>query len=295
MVRPPYAQQSDSFSERLQVTRLSLYPLPKRPGVLKPPTRQAVRDSYENRWAGTHDQVAAAISNGERDLSRLVHGAPDKGWPTTPETEVLYDLIRSRLSIFRLRRDLAADQIIENLAPDTDAIIETGAGWGSNLFRVWLRGGPDVPYHCLELAETGRQTCELIARSAAAAPRMATAAFDFYQPDFSSVAGQYQHPLVFSCASIDKVNPLPASYIDDLLDIAPQVTVVSMEFLSWQLALEEGRTEDDAIAHVRGSGLNENFLPLLRRFESEGRIAVEETVPSILGPHVTYMRWSKLA
>jgi hypothetical protein len=275
------------------VTPPSPYPDPR---GRRPPSRDAVKVAYEDRWTGAFDMAADLIARGERDLSRLVYGVRDKsGWPPTPEIEALYGMIRSRRSIYRLRRDLLADKIIEDLAPDTDAIVEVGAGWGCNLFFVWLRGGPSVPYHCLEIAESGRRACELIAGSAAASPQIATSAFDFYEPDFSSIAGRYRHPLVFTCASIDKVNPLPVSYIDGLLDIAPQVSVVSMEFLGWQLALEQGVQDEPAIAHVRSSGLNDNFIPLLREREAQGRIAIDETVPELLGPHMSYLRWRKLA
>lgn len=266
------------------------YPAGGRPA----PTRETVRASYESRWSGARAEAVRLIGEGERELSRIVYGVRDKsGWPPTAEIDALDELLTSRLSIYRLRRDLLADKLIEHMAPETDAVIELGAGWGCNLFHLWLRGGPDADYHALELAESGVRTCELIARSAAAAPRIAAAPFDFYHADVSSIAGRYRRPLVFTCAALDKVDPLPGRLIEALLELAPQLTVVHMEFLSWQFSLEQGVREDDAIDHVESSGLNRNLLPMLREAERAGRIVIEEAIPNLLGPHVSYLRWSK--
>ncbi len=256
---------------------------------------------YEHRWSLVAADLERLIALGERDLSRLLHlvrGKPLKGgkslgavfgYPAELGALLGYPPDRPPIAVQRLARSAVADTVIEH-AGEVDAIVELGAGWGLNLFHIWLRGGPDVDYHCLELTDRGVETCRRISGVVNRGPRIYASRFDFHAPQFRSLMQGYRRVLVLTSSAIDKVEILPEQFIDGLLEIAPQVDVMSFEFVDWQL--NDGADLPVEVAwEFRKAKLNRNYLPLLQDYEARGRIVIHEVRPRALGRNEALVRW----
>src|SRR4051812_32128837 len=99
-----------------------------------------IKETYEAWWSGVRSAIEAEIASGETDLSRLMHRTFAKVVGRRPSNEWL-SLVFGRevpapfLTAHRIARDWIADTVIEHAARiDADAIIETGSGWGYNLY-----------------------------------------------------------------------------------------------------------------------------------------------------------------
>ncbi len=217
-----------------------------------------------------------------------------KAWKPAPELggALGFDINRPPLAVRRLARDWIADTVIEH-AEGVDAIIETGAGWGCNLFCIWLRGGPDVPYHSLELIEEACSACRTVSESVKNGPRIEAKQFDFYTPNISDLNGRYSHPLIFSNAAIDKVGVLPHSYIDQILDLAPKVTVLSFEFLEWQFRHKGAAPDAATLSRIDKDDLNRNYLPLIYQYEEGRLVDIKEMIPRVMGRELSFLHWEK--
>jgi hypothetical protein len=100
----------------------------------------------------------------------------------------------------------------------------------------------------------------------------------------------YRRVLVLTSSAIDKVEILPEQFIDGLLEIAPQVDVMSFEFVDWQL--NDGADLPVEVAwEFRKAKLNRNYLPLLQDYEARGRIVIHEVRPRALGRNEALVRW----
>ena len=122
-------------------------------------------------------------------------------------------------------RAAVVQNIFSSVYIDTEAIIETGCGWGRNLFDLIAHGIPrNVHLYCLEYTAGGRNAARLLAHTLAPQYNIRVLPFDYRSPDFSSiVAMQYKRVSVYSIASIEQVDMIPAAYVEGLLQLAEKV------------------------------------------------------------------------
>jgi hypothetical protein len=259
-----------------------------------------IRLLYDGQWNQAGKAVEAEIAAGETDLSRLLNrsyatliGANAPARRTGLAFGRVYEA--SSLAAYRLDRDWTADIVIAHASRiGADAIIETGAGWGYNLFNIWLRGGPDTPCHAFEYAAAGRETALRVRDAVAAGPALEVHAFDYRAPDLSPVVGRYRRPLVFTRHSIEQVPELPQAFIDALLDLAPVVEVLHFEPVGFQFApLQEASAAVQA--HSLVQGYNTNLWALLQANEAAGRIVIEEAQDNVMAAKLknasSLIRW----
>lgn len=125
------------------------------------------------------------------------------------------------------------EAVVDSVKPDTEAIIELGCGWGRNLAAAAIKiPDNDITYIGLEQAPAGlRCTKELLSRD----PRIKfqTGNFDFYTPDFS-ILKKYKRATVFTCAAIEQIAFIGTRFIDQVLQISDEITLIFYEPFGWQ-------------------------------------------------------------
>lgn len=253
-----------------------------------------VQRNYEARWARVLGVIQAAIDDGERDLSRLVnrvHRSVQGGVAAGPAVYSIFGVApESRsLAVERVGRAFRADTLIDH-ADGVDLIVELGSGWGYNLFNVWLRGGPSVPYLALEFVPSGRQACDLVAASVISAPSIVSGPFDARRPRLPETGAK--HALVFSSAALDKVRLVSDDLIGAITRMAERVTVIHFEQIPWQLADHGVEADAVQLRKAEKQGLNLNLYSLIITAAAEGRISLDEVRPSILDTPDCMLRWS---
>ena len=262
---------------------------------------QFVRDSYEQRWSLVEDKLRTLISRGESDLSRILHllqtGAKHGkksiasvlGYPSELADMLSYPAEQPPLAIQRFARSAIVDTVIER-SERVDAIIELGAGWGSNLFHIWARGGPDVEYHCLDFADSGLQVCDLITRTIKRGPRIRGQQFDFRAPDFDYLTDRYRSVLVLTSSAIDKVTWLPDAFLDQVARLAPDVEVISFEFVGWQ-DQQWSQLPQQLRNQIEEGGVNRDYLPLIRSYEHRDRLRLKDFRTRAFGRNESLIIW----
>jgi hypothetical protein len=237
---------------------------------------------YEARWSKTREAISAVLDSGETDLSRLLYEVGGRKQIVGRQIYHAFGLKlgQTSLALRRVPRGFIADTLLDH-AEGADAIVELGAGWGCNLFHLWVRGGPRIPFHALEPTEAGRACCMAVA-GRFPGPDVRAQAYDFLTPALAPLQ-DVRRVLVFTAHAVDKVHELPALAIEQIRTCAPQVTVLHFEAINHQLDASEEAARDS---------MNGNLLPLLREAEGQGRLRIDEIRPATLGGVSTLIRWS---
>ncbi|MDX9861166.1 MAG: hypothetical protein RBS99_09630 [Rhodospirillales bacterium] len=242
-----------------------------------------VRERYEAWWSRVRTASKRQIDAGETSLCRILHRtyADTVGERASGEDfSVLWgmEVPVPYLAANRIVRDWIADTVIA-AASNTDAVIEMGSGWGYNLFNIWLRGGPDVPYHAFEYTEAGRAVARSVRDASAGGPRIEVHPFDYYDADFAPIAGRYGRVVVFSSHSIEQIESLPAVALEAVLGVAEEVLCLHFEPIGWQFADETRQAIRDYGQRAYGEkhGYNKNLWPLLKDYQQRGRLTIEHT------------------
>lgn len=267
------------------------------------PNIEADKD-YEKNWAPVLASIQAVVQQ-ESTLSRAI-GRLTLSSATSPLNYAPVSLVSSGQvvpisaqgalgiygdilvrSIFDMCRDGSADNIIE-----------LGSGWGHYLFKLWMSGAPkDAHYYAFELTKTGLE-CASTMRALEPGMRLHPIRFDFRAPDYSRVT-RAKKTLVYTSHSIEQVQTLPREAIMGVLETADQVEGLHLEPVGWQVRHQRGERLPAFSAQqerrCQKYQYNENLWALLLGLQAEGRIAITECVPDIIGvPHnpSTLIRWS---
>mgnify|MGYP005641958673 CR=1 FL=1 len=208
---------------------------------------------YEGSWNLTVGKVDSLVDSGA-DLKAIVRELtqPPKSGPLLP-VGMTNNLLQYDLGDFTAisgKKLVAIDggyslidqqhidrQLIDCLqsllTPETDCVIEFGAGWGRNLANLLLSSeNTDVTYMACEQSESGRYCFDRILGTTDGICHESHV-FDFYAPDFSMLDGR-KHILAFTCAAIEQVALLPVSFMEGIFQAADKVTLVFYEPIGWQ-------------------------------------------------------------
>jgi hypothetical protein len=260
--------------------------------------------SYDEIFKGVQDAAKRLIAGGETDLARVVGGIERDGLPETDVTftrygHVIGDQIHrittiSPLVMTSLHRLLIKDWLIRSIPADCDQIIELGGGWGSNLFHLWLGGGPQAEYISLEPSRVGREISETLA---ALAPKMRFRALDvdIVDMDFATYATG-RKVFVLSCYTLALVRELPGDIFRRLLQPAGVIGGVLVEPGAWQ-AQPTSAINDRARAYANRHGRNENMFQLLESAHAERILRVTDVMPNYHAPNpaepLSVIRWAR--
>jgi len=126
---------------------------------------------------------------------------------------------------------------------DFDAVIELGAGFGQNLFKLFYQGGPDVPYYACEYTQSGVDCTQMLA-ALDDNLKIQAHRFDYKNADFSCLP-KLNKVLVFTCHSIEQVTYVPNELIERISAIGNQVTCIHIEPFGFQLKPQAQDTQLD--------------------------------------------------
>lgn len=211
------------------------------------------KNDYQNAWSKKARRFETAHANCE-DMSQFldhVSGVPASNGliisaiannqmnigngpfsPTDGHMVIIrdgrYEMVPNTISDPRL-----VDAVIDATTDQTQAIVELGCGWGRNLASAAIRmHRRDLTFIGLEQAQDGLHCTERLL-SKDPSVRFLTSHFDFYEPDYSSLE-EFDDIVVFSCAAIEQIAFIGTSFIDDVMAIADNVTLILYEPIGWQ-------------------------------------------------------------
>lgn len=129
------------------------------------------------------------------------------------------------------------DVIVDTLNANTQAVVELGCGWGRNLASIALTTDRrDMAFIGLEQSASGLKcTEELLSKDPTI--QHITNHFDFYSPDFSNLK-TFDNVIVFSCAAIEQIAFIGTDFIDQVMSIGENVTLILYEPIGWQRVRE---------------------------------------------------------
>lgn len=269
--------------------------------------RSFVEGQYEHLWQGVSQKFDKTLEQGERDLSR-VHLFMRRNFGPDFEDEHLrkkYESHENKLleTGYLLDRQLVrvdgldprvvtliTDSVkmreaISAFGPGVRRIVELGSGWGKNLFNLFRFGAPfGAEYWGFELTATGRQLMERVGAECAPTMRLRSAAFDYYNADFSALAEPLE-TCVFTHHSIEQIPELPVTLVERVLGIPGFKMCVHMEPVGFQFPSEKwlsapgsqrlmSKIDADNRRFAEKRNQNKNLYPMLRQLEREGRIQI---------------------
>lgn len=272
-----------------------------------------VRDQYEEHWGEVLRQARQIVAAEPGSLARAVNlciatsaGRPRKvRWMRGRRVAAMIAgrALPPRLSprcIDMITRIAITDLVAGYCDAGTQRIIELGSGWGTNLFYLWLGGGPkSADYVAMEYAEAGREVTQLLA---GLEPNLSLAVrpFDYTRPDLSHFRSSAR-TLVFTSYSIEQLTDLNDALFEELLAIPGLDRVVHVEPVSWQLLAESvfgplvgalsyvvppGLSfEVDVRRRSRSTRYNRDLVTKLRALERAGRIRIERIDKNYIGPN----------
>jgi len=183
-----------------------------------------------------------------------------------------------------------AHSVLTSVYTDTQAIVETGCGFGRNLWNMINHGvDADIDLYCMEFTSGGRKLARLVSKMLVLDHKVTVLPITYLDADFSDIlAKKYQRVTLITMTSIEQVETIPDSFVERVLSIAPQVDVVHVEPVGWQMRNElrvptrqgaqPGNTDKNS-----GVQTNQNLWPLLRKFEDAGKLVIDEADPEMCG------------
>jgi hypothetical protein len=262
---------------------------------------------YETNWAAIHDRAVLYASQCGGNLGRVL------SLLDTPDMPNANDALIRRFGFRVFGRSIRSDadrryeqglfsfflqsELLQALELDVVNIVELGSGYGKNLFRLWLNGGPaQANYIGCEYTAAGRACAEYLA-SLEPNVRFISQPYDYYSPaliSFDRIAKTF----AFSSYSIEQIPEVGISAFDELLSIKGLWKVVHIEPVGWQrpTALGEGRLMREMEKSARSMSYNRNLFSVLETLERSGRIVVESVKHNFLAhrPNLpgTVITWS---
>jgi hypothetical protein len=263
------------------------------------------REFGRERWSAVLGRVRDLQAGGETSLARAIaalnrddcgDAGLDRGDIVLAGRRVGVPSVFAYPGFYALVRNVLA-QRCEAIRPDL--IVELGAGWGRNLFDLWLSGGPrDARYAALEFTASGRDATGLLGEFEAGL-RLEVHPFDYYAPDLAAVTSG-RRVLVFTVFSIDQIPTMSAAMIEATLHLGAEVWGVHFEPFGWQCRDELGRSDlvGSSPTYAARHDYNRNFWPVMRELEQRGVIAIERVDPELYGANpdnaASLLLWRKV-
>jgi hypothetical protein len=187
---------------------------------------------------------------------------------------------------------LVVEAVLDAVTPRTEAIVELGSGWGHNLFRLWLEGGPpQARYVAAEYTEAGHEVARRIGELEAGM-RLETHPFDYHNPRGFSL-GKLDEVVVFTVNSIEQIPHLSQEVVRTVCELGTRVRCLHFEPVGWQVDPDSSSSSSE---YAERHDYNRNLVSLLRSAAAEGTIELDDPQPEIIGtnPHnaTTLLTWS---
>ncbi len=193
---------------------------------------------------------------------------------------------------------VTTNAIATSCSPDTDVVVELGAGWGRNLFLTYLSGAAQktTQFFSLEFAETARQATSLLARLDHDL-KISPVAFDYHAPDYGAIPTGDAPTTLVTVHSVEQIPTLKEEVITDFLARRPNTVGVHFEPIGWQLPSDrlQGITPRSSPAYAAQHDYSRNFWQVLSSLQDQGIIKVTDVMPDFIGQNplnpATFIRW----
>lgn len=282
-----------------------------RPPLTKPVIRDHAwveREYNREKYPLIHAAIQNIVAEGEKELNRLVGRAcaAERGEIVLAmHTDAVINAQSLRVPTIFMAYGISGfvnEILSEACCADTDLIIELGAGWGRNLFNLYLTGAvkKTACLLALEFSERARAAGTLIA-STAQFGNFSAHLFDYHAPDYHVVSYSDAPALVATIHSIEQIPLLKPDVFTKLLERRPNLTGVHLEPVSFQLPPEKRLLRDawSSVDYAAFHDYNRNLWPLLQSLETQGLIEIMDVVPDVLGLNTanasTYITWRSRA
>lgn len=259
------------------------------------------REYGEQKWVGTQRDLERLIEHeaGPLPLARAISGLTrleigDWG-SATSEVSVVIDgrLVSLPLgAAWGIVQAMVPDYVLDAVTPQTDAIIELGAGWGRHLFRIWVEGGyRDVRHIAAEYTEAGREAARRVGALDPVMP-LEVVEFDYHHPDRTALAPM-REVVVYSIHSLEQIPHVRPQLVEWIAGLGRRVTCLHFEPVGWQI-------DPDSIGSSRGYAeahdYNRDLVAVLRDAAAAGRIELDAPRVDIVGLNThnssTLLRWT---
>ena len=310
-----------------------------------PPANRRIQD-YERHWQRYADAAKDLIDGVETDIATVTRKLRQMPDPIDILDDILADYYagmdiekdsdgRLKFALWVIEgqyqlmprggndehdADLLVEAVLASVTDETDAIVETGSGYGRNLFEIYLRcGRPNLRLVACEPTASGRATTETVF-SLDPAVALSTHTFDNDEPDFGFLADQ-PDVVLFTCNSLENAIHLNPAYFDRLLESTGRCTGIHLEPVGWQRIAMLCDQAEDAVRHnkwcfdvkefdvVKGLVLanacrwsvnhryNIDFLRVLGSFEKAGKLSVRSVQYDVFGSNpfapASLIAWEK--
>ncbi|MGE0392416.1 MAG: hypothetical protein AB7I25_01380 [Vicinamibacterales bacterium] len=253
------------------------------------------REYGRDKWPAIRARIAALLSTGERSLARVAATLSREEFGTPGIESMAATLQGRRVDVpaalmWHGFYALVAELVIAACRPETDGVVDLGAGWGRSLFDVWLRGGPRGARYCaLEYTDAGLECAASLGALEPAMPLL-TAHFDFTHPDFGPLPQQMRHAVLFSVSSAHQIPRFDVDAYRALAGVADSVDCLHFEQIGWQMRDVIGQGDR------RGSGpepavrhdYNTNLWSVVSTLVDSGEVALVDAQAELAGTSPDY-------
>jgi|GEM_PF-3511059 len=268
----------------------------------------AGNDYYESEWGRTREIFDGILAGGETCLPRVLK-LHDRRRLAEDEIKVHRNFVRGEVPMTPFgepfQRTVSMGEAIHHLPlhadflaivsrwvsafyePGMDCIVELGAGYGRNLFELYLNGGPHpVRMFAGEVTENGRT---LAGRLKALEPALdiTVVPFDYTRPDFSFLGDKpLKNVLFFTRHSIEQVERVPRDLFTGMVAAAEKVTCLHFEPFGFQLSSRVapgGAISVEQEKFISRMHWNANLVETVRELDEEGVLTLRHTFKNVIG------------
>lgn len=174
----------------------------------------------------------------------------------------------SLYEIAERKKQFIYDKISEQQTPETDVIIELGAGWGRNIFSLIMLNEHKCKYIMAEPTKSGTDACQLISDRFGLDVSVVRHSFtdDDSKPVIDLIKkNKFKNVIVYTSFAMEQVKELRENFFDDFL----QLDLDSLKFTHIEPILKQVET-----GNVFPSAYNWNLYSILKGLESNNQIKI---------------------
>lgn len=280
-------------------------------GALTPANLRVIRDHAwidreynREKYPLVLKAAREALAAGEHELARVVAHviATERGALSLPmRRDIAVDGAPVNLPLALASAGISGyvtHALSEMCTPETGAVIELGAGWGRNLFNLYLSGAVplNATLYALEYAQSARETAALVA-SAAPGLAFAASAFDYHNPDYSMIAPTAAPAVLVTVHSVEQIPQLKPDVFLKLIERRPNLSALHLEPVGWQLPPQhlDHRAPCSSREYAEVHDYNRNLWAVLGELERSNIIEILDVAGDTIGMNPknpsTLIRW----
>jgi hypothetical protein len=235
-------------------------------------------NEYNNTWYKVKNIIENIITtNGIFDICDISY----RNESDYPINKIIYNNkyidIKNNFAEIIKYFSLSRVHVIEELNnAKHDVIIELGSGWGRNIFHYLLNYNIDIDIISGEYTEFGVKCQEMIKNKYFPNKSLFIDYFDYNNSGkfFDNIKNKYKNPLIISFWSVEQITFLNNSFIDNLLNIADNMTCIHLEPVGWQINDNVSFMKEHKYGYR--SYYNKNLYSKLKEYENNMLLKIDD-------------------